>query len=150
MKKSKHAARSAKSSVGSSASDQKSRAQSAGDQDALAFLKEDHRKIEALFKKFDGAQHQQAQGQIAKELCAAISNHARLVEDIVYPELRLHGVDDDLLDCAQVKLDGIKMLVNDLSALLSREDQDFGRADGRARRRRARRQLLHHGARGRD
>lgn len=115
MKKSKHAAQSATSGVGSSTSDKTSSAQSAHDRDALEVLKEDHGKVEALFTKFEKAQHQQAQSEAARELCAAISNHARLMEDVVYPELRLHGVDEDLLDCAQVKLDGIKMLVNDLA-----------------------------------
>jgi hypothetical protein len=115
MKKPKHAARSAKSDAVSSAADNSMSAENAEPRDALAFLKEDADTIDALFGKFEAAQHQQAQGQIAKELSRTLRHHVRLMEDVVYPELRLHGVDEDELERAQVKLDGIKMLVNDIA-----------------------------------
>jgi hypothetical protein len=116
MKKSKHAAQPAKSGAGSSAAGKSPSAEIAQTQDALTFLNEDCGKIDALFGKFDGARHQQAQAQIVKELSRAIASHVHLMEDVVYPELRLHGVDEETLDRAQVKLDGIKVLINDVAA----------------------------------
>lgn len=112
MKKPKHAAQSAKTGA-SSATDKGAHTET---QDALNFLRNDTTHIDTLFDKFETAQHQQAQAQAVKELSCALADHVRLMEDVVYPDLRLHGVDEDKLERAQVRLDGIKMLINDIAA----------------------------------
>jgi hypothetical protein len=85
-----------------------------GAQDAETLLKEGHRKIEGLFDEFDKADNQQAQAQAAKKLCAELISHMTLKEQVFFPACRLNGVDGDLLDIAQVHLDGMKLIVADL------------------------------------
>jgi len=83
-------------------------------QDAERLLKADHRKVEGLFQKFERSERQQAQSETCKQICRELIVHTMLEEEIFYPECRLHGVDDELLDAAQVEHDGAKSLITEL------------------------------------
>jgi hemerythrin superfamily protein len=72
-------------------------------QDAIAFLKSEHRDVEDLFKKFeqlgDGA-HKSREATVGK-IIEALSKHAAIEEEILYPEIRERvekgGDDDDMV-----------------------------------------------------
>ncbi len=77
--------------------------------DAIALLKADHRTVEALFTKFEGATPAKQQA-IAFEICTELVIHTTIEEELFYPALK-DKIDADLLDEAYVEHDGAKMLI---------------------------------------
>jgi hypothetical protein len=65
--------------------------------DAIALLKQDHHDVEALFKRFekagDGARKQKR--KLVDEIIVALSRHASIEEQILYPWAREHIEDAD-------------------------------------------------------
>lgn len=90
--------------------------------DAIALLKADHRKVEALFEKFETASGTTAKRKLAQQICTELKIHTMIEEEIFYPAFR-GKIDDDLLDEAYVEHDGAKVLVNDIAA--GEPDDDF-------------------------
>jgi hemerythrin superfamily protein len=84
-------------------------------QDAIKLLTEDHRTVEGLFKKFEGASGDEKKEQIARQICTELKVHAMLEEEIFYPALR-GKIEDDDLDEALVEHDGAKVLINEIEA----------------------------------
>jgi Hemerythrin HHE cation binding domain len=82
--------------------------------DAIALLKADHRKVEALFKKFEDTEDTEARKALADEICTELSVHATIEEEIFYPACR-EAVDDDLSDEAYVEHDSAKVLIAELA-----------------------------------
>lgn len=83
--------------------------------DAIALLKADHRKVEALFEQFETASGTAAKRKLAQQICTELKIHTMIEEEIFYPAFR-GKIDDDLLDEAYVEHDGAKVLVNDIAA----------------------------------
>jgi len=86
--------------------------------DAIALLKEDHKKVAGLFKEFDKAEGKR-QEAIAKEICKELTIHATIEEEIFYPEAREYldtPKGEDMLDEAEVEHEGIKGLVAKIEA----------------------------------
>jgi hemerythrin superfamily protein len=87
-------------------------------QDAEQLLRADHRKVEELFRKFEGSGDESSareeKKQLTAEICKELVIHSRLEEEIFYPACRQKGVEDDLLDEAQVEHDSLKLLIGDL------------------------------------
>lgn len=81
--------------------------------DAIALLKADHRKVEALFEAFEKARDSKRKREIVQEICTELKVHTMIEEEIFYPALR-DKIEDDTLDEAYVEHDGAKLLVNDL------------------------------------
>ncbi|PXA84781.1 hemerythrin [Nostoc sp. 3335mG] len=90
--------------------------------DAIALLKADHRTVEDLFEKFDGAKSGDRKKVIAHQVCVELKIHTMLEEEIFYPAFR-GKIEDDTLDEAYVEHDGAKVLINDIEA--SGPDADF-------------------------
>lgn len=84
-------------------------------QDAVALLKADHRKVEALFKKAMKAKGA-AQEKLVEQICDELIIHTTLEEEIFYPACRSEDVEEDKMDEAQVEHDGAKVLISDLLA----------------------------------
>lgn len=67
--------------------------------DAIALLKEDHRAVEKLFKRFeragDGAV--QEKRHLAASMAADLGEHTSIEESVVYPWARAHIVDSDAM-----------------------------------------------------
>jgi len=82
-------------------------------QDAVALLKADHRKVEALFKKAEKAKGG-AKEKLVEQICNELIIHTTLEEEIFYPACRSDDVEEDKMDEAQVEHDGAKVLINDL------------------------------------
>jgi hypothetical protein len=84
-------------------------------QDAIALLKADHRAVEALFEKFEGAKADGAKQKIALEICLELTVHAKIEEEIFYPACE-GKIDEDLLKEAYVEHDGAKVLIAEIEA----------------------------------
>jgi len=84
-------------------------------QDAIALLKADHRAVEALFEKFEGAKGDGARERIARQICLELTVHAQIEEEIFYPACE-GKVEEDLLKEAYVEHDGAKVLIGEIEA----------------------------------
>lgn len=92
---------------------------------ATQLLSDDHRKVEALFEKFERARGAPAQQKIVQQLFEELTIHTMIEEEIFYPALR-DAVEEDMLDEALVEHDSAKML---LLALRDAEpDEEFYKA----------------------
>jgi hemerythrin superfamily protein len=84
--------------------------------DAIALLKADHRKVEALFESFENAKGEATKKKLAEQICTELMIHSKIEEDIFYPACRGKIEDEDLLDEAYVEHDGAKVLINEIMA----------------------------------
>lgn len=89
------------------------------EQDAIDLLKQDHRKVEALFKEFKAAgDNKRMQKSIARQICAELDIHARIEEKLFYPAAKREA--DEAVDEVNegiVEHEGIKRLVRQLSRM---------------------------------
>lgn len=90
--------------------------------DAIALLKEDHRKVEDLFEKFEKARDANRKKALAQEICLELSIHATIEEEIFYPACK-GKVEDDLMGESYVEHDGAKVMIAEL--LVSSPDDEF-------------------------
>jgi hemerythrin superfamily protein len=81
--------------------------------DAETLLKQDHRNVEKLFGQFEGADDARKE-EIVAQVCRELILHSVLEEEVFYPACRDKGVEDDMLDEAQVEHDSVKLMVNEL------------------------------------
>ena len=82
--------------------------------DAIALLKADHRKVEGLFADFEKAKTTDRKRALAEQICLELSVHTKIEEDVFYPACRDGGVDEDMMDEANVEHDGAKVLVAEI------------------------------------
>ena len=84
-------------------------------QDAIALLKEDHRKVEDLFEQFEKAKGNSRKEKLALEICKELTIHTILEEEIFYPAIE-GKVDEDLLKESLVEHDAAKVLIAEIEA----------------------------------
>ena len=87
----------------------------ADNQDAIALLKADHRAVESLFEKYEGAKGDGAKQRIALEICLELTVHAQIEEEIFYPACE-GKIEEDLIKEAYVEHDGAKVLIAEIEA----------------------------------
>jgi hemerythrin superfamily protein len=96
--------------------------------DAVELLKADHKAVKALFKKFaalkDDADSDSSDEKLAiiQSICAALTAHTTIEEEIFYPAVREAIDDADLMDEALVEHAGAKDLVAQLEGMDAEED----------------------------
>ena len=83
--------------------------------DAVALLKEDHRKVEELFAQFEKASGEGRKQKLAERICLELSVHEKIEEEIFYPACE-GKVEEDLLKEAYVEHDGAKVLIAEILA----------------------------------
>lgn len=83
--------------------------------DAIALLKADHRKVEGLFEKFHSARSSKRKEELAGQICAELTIHTKIEEDIFYPACK-GEVDEDLWHEAYVEHDGAKVMIAEIEA----------------------------------
>ena len=93
-------------------------------QDAIALLKEDHRKVEDLFAQFEKARGEGRKEKLAKQICLELTVHAQIEEEIFYPACE-GKVDEDLLKESFVEHDGAKVLIAEIEAGNGETDEFF-------------------------
>ena len=88
--------------------------------DAIGLLMADHKKVKALFKKFEKA-HKSEDMDLCREIvettCNELEIHTTIEEEIFYPAAREVVKDEDLLDEAAVEHDSAKSLIAQIKAL---------------------------------
>ena len=94
--------------------------------DAIAMLKADHDKVKKLFKEFErmhNAQSDEEAEQLATQICNELTVHAKLEEEIFYPEVRAAIDDEDLIDEAEVEHASAKELIAQIESARSGDDK---------------------------
>jgi hypothetical protein len=92
--------------------------------DAIALLKEDHRKVEKLFKDFESAKGKGRKEKLAHQICLELSVHAAIEEEIFYPAC-VAKVDEELLKESYVEHDAAKLLIAEIEAAAGADDEFF-------------------------
>ncbi|URD62267.1 hemerythrin domain-containing protein [Sphingomonas sp. KRR8] len=83
--------------------------------DAVTLLKEDHRKVEDLFKQFEEAKGDGRKRKIAEQIAAELIVHTQIEEEIFYPACEGKVEDADIKE-AYVEHDAAKVLVAEIIA----------------------------------
>ena len=92
----------------------KSKATSRASKDAIAVLKADHRQVEQWFAEFASARSAKRKQDLAASICNALTVHAKIEEQIFYPEFLKVTKDKDTHHEAIVEHDGAKKLIADI------------------------------------
>ena len=101
--------------AGATSSPKSSTATATANQDAIALLKADHRKVEQLFAQYEAAgEDTNRKSELVRQVCSELAIHTLIEEEIFYPACRQAASDEDPLDEAQVEHDSAKMLIEDL------------------------------------
>jgi len=82
--------------------------------DAIALLKEDHRRVEELFAEFEKAEDKDRKEKLVKQICTELSIHTMVEEEIFYPACAGTVKDGNLVEESYVEHDGAKVLVAEL------------------------------------
>jgi len=90
---------------------------------ATTVLRAEHALVEDLFRRFEMAQAPTVKQEIVAEICTELSAHARVEEDIFYPEVKAALRDHDLIHEAEVEHQSLKELTLQLKNLSP--DDDF-------------------------
>ncbi|HET9643542.1 MAG TPA: hemerythrin domain-containing protein [Burkholderiaceae bacterium] len=96
------------------------------DKDAIALLKEDHKQVRQLFQDYrklveDDAESEQRQ-ELAERVCALLTVHAMIEEELLYPSARDAIDKQDLLDEAEVEHETAKDLIAQIQEMDPDED----------------------------
>jgi hypothetical protein len=81
------------------------------DRNAIAVLKDDHRRVAMLFQSFESALTNEEKTRLAQQICNELLVHTMIEEEIFYPACREAGVQDEAMDEAQVEHDTAKVLI---------------------------------------
>lgn len=84
-------------------------------------LLEDHKRLKALFKKFENTGNSSEKKTIAETVLRELKVHMTIEEEIVYPALR-EVVEEDAMDEADVEHHVAKILMSELSRMKSSDD----------------------------
>lgn len=84
--------------------------------DAITLLKNDHREVEGWFEEFEETNSGAKKGKLARQICTALKVHTQIEEEIFYPACRAAGIEDDMMDEADVEHDGAKKLIEEIEA----------------------------------
>ena len=84
-------------------------------EDAIVLLKDDHRKVEELFKQFEKASGEERKQKLALQICKELTIHTMLEEEIFYPACE-GKVEEDLLKESFVEHDAAKLLIAEIEA----------------------------------
>lgn len=84
--------------------------------DAISLLKQDHREVEAFFAQFEKAESKAEKGKLATKICLALTVHARIEEELLYPPAHAE-IDHELVDEAQVEHNSAKLLIAEIEQM---------------------------------
>jgi hemerythrin superfamily protein len=92
--------------------------------DAVALLKGDHKQVAEWFDQFESARSDAIKQGLAQQICAALTVHATLEEEIFYPAFLEATGETDLHHEAEVEHQGAKNLIAEIEES-SPEDEYF-------------------------
>jgi hemerythrin superfamily protein len=84
--------------------------------DAIDMLKQDHDRVEKSFKEFEKMDRQDSEScrRVIASVCAELTVHSTLEEEIFYPAVREAIEDEDLMNEAAVEHETARMLIDQL------------------------------------
>lgn len=89
----------------------------------LNMLKADHDKVKGLFEQFDQATDEEERGAIIKSAIKELEVHADLEEKIIYPALRQHLEDEDLITESIEEHHVVHVLIKELTGGRVKQDR---------------------------
>ena len=92
---------------------------------AVTLLTEDHKKVKKLFKNFEKLKEDagtKEKAVLVEEICAELSMHASVEEEIFYPAVRESIEEEDLMDEADVEHATAKALIVELRGMKPGDD----------------------------
>jgi hypothetical protein len=92
--------------------------------DGIALLRDDHRKVEELFKEFEKASGDGRKEKLAHQICLELAVHTAIEEEIFYPACE-GTVEEDLLKESYVEHDAAKLLIAEIEAGPGESDEFF-------------------------
>jgi hemerythrin superfamily protein len=84
--------------------------------DAIKLLKDDHKQVEGWFEEFEATNSASKKQKLADQICVALTVHTQIEEEIFYPACREAGIEEDMMDEADVEHDGAKKLIEEIEA----------------------------------
>jgi hypothetical protein len=85
---------------------------------AFDLLQQDHREVEEWFDEYDEVQEDDdRKAELAEKICLALKVHARIEEEIFYPQAREATKDNDLIDEAVVEHATVKGLIAEIETM---------------------------------
>jgi hemerythrin superfamily protein len=95
--------------------------------DAIALLTADHKAVKALFKRFedikDDEDSEDEKQELVQRICAELTVHATIEEEIFYPAVRDAIDDDEIVDEAEVEHASAKDLIMQLEGASPGDEQ---------------------------
>lgn len=88
----------------------------AAKEDAISMLKDDHREVEELFKRFEAATTSRQQQSIATEICTALRLHTEIEDELFYPAVRDAIDETELVDEAEVEHQSAEYLITQIES----------------------------------
>ncbi len=85
--------------------------------EALAFLMRQHREVESLFDDFENAEEDGEKLELARKICLALAVHAKIEEELLYPQAKDGIEDPDLVDEAAVEHATAKDLIAQIETM---------------------------------
>jgi len=79
--------------------------------DAVAMLREDHKKVSALFEDFEKARSDKRKQELVATICQELTVHTAIEEEIFYPAVKAALDDHELVPEAVVEHGSIKDLI---------------------------------------
>jgi hypothetical protein len=93
----------------------------AAKKDGTALLQRDHREVQRLFKEFrklsDNGSSGDERRALAERICAMLTVHTEIEEELFYPAAREAGVPDSLLHEAEVEHASAKELIAQIKSM---------------------------------
>ena len=90
--------------------------------DAIALLKADHRQVEQWFSQFEKTNSANKKQQLASNICAALTVHTSIEEEIFYPAFLRATGDQDMHHEAIVEHAGAKTLIAQIQKMSPSDD----------------------------
>lgn len=93
--------------------------------DAITLLTDDHKKVQKLFKEFEKLVKQdddEGKDELAQLICAELTIHAQIEEEIFYPAARETLDEQDMLDEAEVEHASAKELIEQIESMRAGEE----------------------------
>ena len=90
---------------------------------ATQMIRQDHKKVEGLFKKFEQTQGSQAKRRLAENAMAELEVHAALEEEIFYPAVKTEVDDGSMVQEAIEEHQTVKQLISELKGMQEAGEQ---------------------------
>jgi hemerythrin superfamily protein len=90
---------------------------------ATQMIRQDHKKVEGLFKKFEQTKGSQAKRRLAENAMTELEVHAALEEEIFYPAVKREVDDGSMVQEAIEEHRTVKQLISELKGMEEADDE---------------------------